>query len=82
MYSVVSMSTPFSLFSRLKKNPIRNGGRVAIVTDGASGIGSIIADTLLKEGWKVVVFVWSPIRQSKLVLVGDIGMTKKMIYPD
>jgi NAD(P)-dependent dehydrogenase (short-subunit alcohol dehydrogenase family) len=71
------MRTPFSFFSRLKKEPIRNGGRVAMVTGGASGIGRIIADTLLNEGWMVVLFDLeepdAPIGQNGLVMLGDVG---------
>jgi NAD(P)-dependent dehydrogenase (short-subunit alcohol dehydrogenase family) len=71
------MKTPFSFFSRLKKKPPRNGGRIAMVTGGASGIGRIIADTLHNEGWMVVVFDLeepeAPIGQNGLVILGDVG---------
>jgi NAD(P)-dependent dehydrogenase (short-subunit alcohol dehydrogenase family) len=72
------MKTPFSFFSRLKRKPIRNGGRVALVTGGSSGIGRTIVDTLLNEGWMVVVFDLeepeSPIGQNGLVILGDVGI--------
>jgi NAD(P)-dependent dehydrogenase (short-subunit alcohol dehydrogenase family) len=71
------MKTPFSFFSRLKKKPVRTGGRVAMVTGGAGGIGRIIAETLLHEGWMVVVFDLEepehPIGPNGLVILGDVG---------
>jgi len=71
------MRTPLSFLSRLKKKPIRNDRRVALVTGGASGIGRIIADTLLKEDWLVAVFDLehpaSPMGQDGLAIAGDVG---------
>ena len=71
------MRNPFSFFSRLKKKPVRHGERVALVTGGASGIGRTIADTLLNEGWMVVVLDLeepeTPIGQNGRVVVGDVG---------
>ncbi len=48
-----------------------------MVTGGAGGIGRIIADTLLNEGWLVAVFDLeepvSSLGQDGLVILGDVG---------
>jgi NAD(P)-dependent dehydrogenase (short-subunit alcohol dehydrogenase family) len=48
-----------------------------MVTGGASGIGRVIADTLINEGWMVAVFdIEEPdpaIGQTGLAILGDVG---------
>jgi len=55
VYCVVSMRTPFHFPTGLPGRKAAGGGRTALVTGGAQGIGWSIADRLLNAGWNVAI---------------------------
>lgn len=71
------MKTPFSFFSRFRKKPVATGGRTALVTGGARGIGAAIVQALLEIDWNVVVLDIEPPetpKQDALLFVhGDVS---------
>ncbi len=78
MYCVVFMRSPFSFLARFgKKNEAAKTGPAALITGGARGIGSMIAATLVNEGWRIAVLDLEPAdantETDALYLAGDVG---------